>query len=157
MNNFTTPIEVKKMIAEAAVDLRRSLLGINESKMLNEMARVGFMDNKAEYEVYVRTSDPGFIPHVHIWDSATHGQDFDCCIKLETNEYFPHGHHTSKMNGAMRKAFANFMEQPCRSPKYKNNYELAVEMWNLNNSSAYVQIREDENGNIIMPDYRTIT
>lgn len=65
-------------------------------------------------------------------------------------------HHNDRMNAKMCRAFAEFMEQPCRSPRYKNNYELAVEMWNLNNSDTYIQIKEDSNGNVIMPNYRKI-
>lgn len=156
MDRFTMQEEVRKMIAEATNYIMRKLTNVARKQELNEMARVGFLDNKAKYEVYVRTNDAGFIPHVHIWDSATCGEEFDCCVKLETNEYFFHGHHTDRMNSKMCKAFAEFMEQPCRSPKYKNNYELAVEMWNLNNSDTYVQIKEDSNGNIIMPNYRNI-
>lgn len=98
--------ELKKIISETIVSTLRSM---NENKRLDEMARVGFLDNKARFEVYVRTDDRGFIPHVHIWDSATNGEDFDCCVKLETNEYFPHGHHTDKMNSKMCKAFNEFM------------------------------------------------
>ena len=30
-------------------------------------------------------------------------------------------------------------------------------MWNANNSNSYVQITEDENGDIIMPNYDFIT
>ena len=36
---------------------------------LNEMARIGFMGikNRENYfEIYIRTNDPGNIPHVHI-------------------------------------------------------------------------------------------
>ena len=48
------------------------------------------------------------------------------------------------------------MRQPCRSPKFRNNYEFAVEMWNANNSESYVQIREDKDGNLLQPDYKMI-
>lgn len=148
---------IEEFISKTTDMIMERLRKLGKRQDLNEMARVGFLDNRAKYEVYVRTNDAGFIPHVHIWDNATCGEEFDCCVKLETNEYFFHGHHTDRMNAKMCKAFAEFMEQPCRSPKYKNNYELAVEMWNLNNSDSYVQIRENENGEIIMPNYRTIT
>ena len=151
-----TEESVRKIVSEALISFRRSMDKSYKRKRLDEMARVGFIGKKAEYEVYVRTDDSGFIPHVHIWDSATCGDEFDCCVKLETNEYFPHGHYIDKMNGKMCRAFNAFMRQPCRSPKYKNNYELAVEMWNMNNSKSYVQITEDENGNTIIPDYNVI-
>lgn len=153
-NNLNNISETRSLIREALIDFARSQHG--EDNQLNKMARVGFM-NGQEYEVYVRTNDAGFIPHVHIFDVGTNGRKFDCCVQLETNKYFSHGKHTSVMNEKLCKDFAEFMEQPCRNPKYKNNYELAVDMWNLNNSSSYVQIRGDSDGNIIIPNYRTIT
>jgi hypothetical protein len=30
---------------------------------------------------------------------------------------------------------------------------MAINLWNDNNSESYIQIKEDENGNIIVPDY----
>lgn len=150
---YVTESEVRQMIREAIFDFSQRQKG--EDNQLNEMAMIGNLHGQ-EYEVYVRTRDGGFIPHVHIFDTATNGRKFDCCVQLEKNQYFSHGKHNSVMGAKMRKEFAEFMEQPCRSPKYQNNYEFAVEMWNMNNSSTYVQIREDEKGNIIMPDYRNI-
>ena len=48
------------------------------------------------------------------------------------------------------------MRQPSRNVHYRNNYEHAVNLWNDNNSEAYIQIKEDEDGNIIMSDYKHI-
>lgn len=135
---------IKETIEEAFANKQR----------LDEMARVGFLGN--EYDVLVHTDDRGFIPHVHVIDRNTNGRDFDCCIQLETNRYFTHGRHVDELNSKGCKMFNDFMNQPCRSPKYSNNYEFAVEMWNTNNSSSYVQVKEDEDGNVIVPDYRTI-
>ena len=56
----------------------------------------------------------------------------------------------------IRKIFNDFMHQPSRNIHYRNNYEHAVNLWNDNNSDSYVQIREDANGNVLMPDYREI-
>ena len=100
---------------------------------LNEMARVGFMGN---FDVIVNTDDMGYIPHVHIVDKATRGGQFDTCIRLETNRYFLHGGHKDTLNSKQRKMFND--------------------LWNDNNSDSYVQIREDANGNVLMPDYREI-
>ena len=116
----------------------------------NERERMRFLD------VVVYTDDKGYIPHVHILDRGTNGREFDCCVQLETNRYFSHGKHLDTFNSKQCKEFNEFMRQPCRNPKFRNNYELAVDMWNLNNSDSYVQIREDKDGNMIMPDYSTI-
>lgn len=123
-------------------------------KRLDEMARVGVMNNV--FDVIVYTDDMGYIPHVHIIDNATRGEDFDCCVQLKTNQYFSHGNHQDIFNSKQCKLFDDFMKQPCRSPKYRNNYEFAVEMWNANNSDSYIQIIEDENGDIIQPNYSVI-
>ena len=120
---------------------------------LNEMARVGFMGN---FDVIVNTDDMGYIPHVHIVDKATRGGQFDTCIRLETNRYFLHGGHKDTLNSKQRKMLNDFMHQPSRNIHYRNNYEHAVNLWNDNNSDSYLQIREDANGNVLMPDYREI-
>ena len=125
-----------------------------ERMRLDEMARVGVMLNNLDVVVY--TDDKGYIPHVHIMDRGTNGREFDCCVQLETNRYFSHGKHLDTFNNKQCREFNDFMKQPCRFPKYRNNYEFAVEMWNANNSDSYVQIRENELGEIIMPDYSTI-
>ena len=140
--------KLKSIISECIHD------EIIKRKRLDEMARVGVMNNV--FDVIVYTDDMGYIPHVHIIDNATRGQDFDCCVQLEKNQYFTHGKHIDEFNSKQCKLFDEFMRQPCRSPKYKNNYEFAVEMWNANNSKSYVQIMEDEDGEIIQPDYTII-
>lgn len=119
--------------------------------MLTEMARVGVMANK--YDVIVYTDDMGYIPHVHVVDKSTGGHEFNCCVCLDKPEYFVHGSHVDKFNSKLKKDFNNFMHEPSKNPRFKNNYDYAVSMWNDNNSDAYIQIREDENGNVIVPDY----
>lgn len=126
---------------------------IKHKAMINEMARVGLL---GEYDIVVYTDDPGFVPHFHIIDKATRGFEFDCCVKLETNEYFNHGGHEDILSRHDRNNLYDFMLQPHRNVHYRNNYEYAVNLWNDNNSSSYVQINEDNNGNIIVPDYRHI-
>ena len=39
--------------------------------LLAEMARIGFIGKKGELEVYIRTNDPGNIPHFHVRDTST--------------------------------------------------------------------------------------
>ena len=141
---------LKTMIREG---IHEEIIAMKQ-KQLNEMARVGIMNNI--YDVIVYTDDRGYIPHVHIIDRTTKGEEFNCCVRLEVNRYFKHGSHQDEFNSSQCKLFNDFMHQPCRSPKYRNNYEFAVEMWNANNSNSYVQITEDENGDIIMPNYDII-
>ena len=118
---------------------------------LNEMARVGIMNGR--YDVVIYTDDAGYIPHVHVIDCGTRGMSFDCCVKLTDNTYFSHGRHKDVMPSGMKREFHDFMLQPSKAPQFKNNYHLAASLWNLNNSNSTVQIREDEDGNVIVPDY----
>lgn len=127
---------------------------MHNSNRLDEMARVGFMGNN--YDVIVWTDDPGYIPHVHVRDTSTKGKNFDTCIMLGDNKYFLHNNHMDKMNSKMCKMFNDFMHQPSRNVHYRNNYEHAVNLWNDNNSESYIQIQEDENGDVIVPDYTHI-
>ena len=143
-------LKLKTILRECIEDV----INEREKMRLVEMARVGIMFNNLDVVVY--TDDKGYIPHVHILDRDTNGRDFDCCVQLETNRYFSHGKHFDTFNNKQCREFNDFMKQPCRSPKYRNNYEFAVEMWNANNSDSYVQIRENELGEIIMPDYSII-
>lgn len=46
-------------------------------------------------------------------------------------------------------------DKPLKEP-YKTNYELAVSMWELNNSTAEVKVKKDYKGNVIIPDYRNM-
>lgn len=144
--------EIKETINECVTRVIRE--EIARYMRLDEMARIGFMGN---FDVVVYTDDMGYIPHVHILDKATRGHEFDACVRLENNQYFSHGTHTDTLNSKQRKLFNSFMNEPHRNVHYRNNYEYAVNLWNDNNSSSYVQIKEDENGNIIVPDYDEIS
>lgn len=121
---------------------------------LDEMSRIGFMGNM---DVLIYTDDMGYIPHFHIVDKATRGKEFDTCVRLENNQYFLHGNHNDTLNSRQRKMLDDFMNAPSRNVHYRNNYECAVNLWNDNNSSSYVQIQEDENGNVIVPNYSDIS
>lgn len=127
---------------------------VKDSTNLNEMARVGYIGG--EFEVYVWTDDPGHVPHVHVRDTNSRGENFETCVQLTKNSYFLHGFYRDKFNAKARKAFAEFMEAPCHNKRYDTNYEYAVDMWNDNNSSEIVQLHQDDDGNIIIPNYRTI-
>lgn len=150
MKRIITETELNDIIEESV----EKVLGEICYAHLDEMARVGFIGG--EYEVYVWTDDSGYIPHVHVRDTNSRGKRYETCVKLESNEYFLHGHYKDKMNSSMRKAFNAFMNEPCKNNRYQNNYDFAVDMWNSNNSSATVTPQYDENGKIVVPDYTSL-
>ena len=144
--------ELRRLISDAVRD------AINELKHpIVEMARVGYIGKKNDYEVYIHTNDMGHIPHFHLRDAATQGEEFETCIQLKDNKYFLHGRYTSIANNSLRNAIAKFMESESRIVKGKTNYEIAVEAWNLNNSSSNIELSYNENNELIIPNYREIT
>lgn len=106
----------------------------DNTDMLLEMARVGDMDSKLA--IYIRSNDPGNIPHFHIVDQATMGDKFHTCIKIETAEYF---HHTGKEDILNAKQKKSLMEFFSKSDKWGDNYwDIVLQEWNRNNSKVEV-------------------
>ena len=156
-----TETELKEIVSDTVSKILEETISIGEfdnavkkSVRLDEMARVGFIGG--EYEVYVWTDDAGHIPHVHVRDTNSKGKNFETCIELNTNRYFLHGGYDGTFSSKERKAFAEFMEAPCKNKRYDTNFEYAVDMWNDNNSTATVQIIRNKDGKVIIPNYRTI-
>ena len=122
---------------------------LNErGQLLLEMAKIGEIDH---FEVIIWTNDSGRIPHVHIVSPT-----FDCCVRLDKPEYFKHGHHTETLNSRQRKAFYEFMCSSAEDDELMTNYQFAVMSWNSNNSDTKIKIPRDENGKVIIPDYRLL-
>lgn len=126
---------------------------------LYEMARVGFISSgnkQTTFDVFVRTDDPGNVPHVHI---QSKNKKFKTCIRLDTNKYFLHGEWRDMFNTKQCKLFNNFMRSTCNDiSRYENAtmYEFAIDMWNKNNSKRKIDIKRDNNNNVIIPDYNSI-
>lgn len=103
------------------------------------MARIGYIDPQTEARIY--TDDPGKIPHMHI-----KGEDLDCCVRLGKPDYFPHGHHRSKLNSRQIRQLVQFLKSTNTVTK-TSNWETAIMFWNMNNSDVIVDETEK------MPDY----
>lgn len=105
---------------------------------------------QSSLEMYVRTDDGHTHPHVHVRDRYRPGRDLP--ISLTEAAYCPHGHLSDRLVCYELRYLANFMAQPCRSPRFVNNYEYAVAMWNANNATP-CPCPTDGDGNIVIPDY----
>ena len=105
-----------------------------QSKMLLEMAKVGPLND--ELVIYIWTNDGGNIPHFHIVDKATMGNEFHTCVKIMSAEYF---HHTGKedvLNSKQKKALMKFFTM---SDKWGDNYwDIVLQEWNRNSSKIEV-------------------
>lgn len=116
-----------------------------------DIARIGFFGRASEYEVYVQTDDECQEPHFHVKDIYT---EADTAICLQSNRYYK---HPNKENYIFKYNFEellySFMTEPCRSPRYADNYEFTITMWNLNNQSS-CSWQKDTDGYSIIPNYR---
>ena len=116
-----------------------------------DIARIGFFGDRYDFEAYVVTDDVCQIPHFHVRDVLQMGI-LDAPVRLDANQYIQHGNSTDVLGDYTLSLLADFMAQPCRSPRYQNKFEFAVFMWNLNNETQ-LQTGIDKDGNIIIPDY----
>lgn len=109
-----------------------------DETFLNEMAQIGKF---TEYTVFVRTDDPGNIPHFHIWDSNSKGNNFHTCVKILKAEYV---HHTGKegvLNSSDRKELCAFLRLPSEDEPTKTNWEVLLIEWNRNNSEKKIDVK----------------
>lgn len=120
----------------------------NEPMSLEEMARIGFIDN---LEVLIWTDDPGNIPHFHIRDISTKGEKFHCCVRIDRPEYFKHTGKEDSLNSKQKKNLINFLNSTSKLGGIEiKNWDKVVMYWNDNNSNL---ILPDD---LEMPDYNLL-
>lgn len=113
--------------------------------ILNEMARIGYVD---DLELIIWTDDPGNIPHFHIRDRSTHGDNFHCCVKITELEYFNHTGKEDKLNSKQRKNLVDFLNSTSKLGNIEvKNWDKVIMYWNDNNSSILLD------SNTEMPNY----
>lgn len=113
--------------------------------ILNEMARIGYID---DLELIIWTDDPGNIPHFHIRDKETKGNNFHCCIRLDEPSYFKHQGKMDVLNTKQKKKLINFLNSSSKMGNFEvKNWDKIIAYWNDNNSSV---ILPDD---YPMPDY----
>lgn len=125
-----------------------------------EIARIGYMGENDEYEVYVKTDDEMPIPHFHVRDSETKGERFETCISIETNSYCLHGTYRDLLSTEQQALLADYMISYTPYNLYKfpfaRNYERVAEAWNMNNDENKVALKYDSGEKVIIPDYECI-
>ena len=111
--------------------------------MLLEMAQIGNINKTLV--IYVRSNDPGNIPHFHIVDKTTLGDKFHTCIKIEISEYFHHEGKTDTLNSKQRKSLVDFLNKPFDEDT--SNWEYLIMTWNINCSGKRLSKK------MSIPDY----
>jgi hypothetical protein len=113
--------------------------------ILLEMAQIGTFN---KYTIIVWTNDSVNIPHFHIVDSSTRGEEFHTCIKIEKAEYFHHSGKEGVLNSKQRKSLVDFLKK--HFDEDTSNWEYLIMTWNANNSNMKLSKK------IQMPDYTNI-
>ncbi len=117
----------------------------HDKQLLLEMARVGYFSN---FEVWIRTDDPGNIPHFHVWDKNSKGGLFHTCVKILEPEYFHHDGKEDVFNSKQKKELIEFLNaKPIKSKWHPTNWDFILTLWNANNSK--VEVPDD----LSIPDY----
>ena len=124
-------------------EVKKQLEELNE-ELLVEMARIGYA---GDLEVYVMTDDPGYVPHMHLRDKMTRGQQFHSRVCLTKAEYAPEEGKKDLLNTHQKKDLVHFLKQPHRKKGEMTNWQYLLTAWNDNNSK--VTVDEDQP----MPDY----
>ena len=126
-------------------------------KCNENIARIGYLGDNDEYEIFVETDDEETTPHFHMRDTETKGERFETCVCFETNRYCLHGKYKDVLTPEMQAQLREYMRWISQYKLYKlpfiRNYEWAVEMWNLNNEATQVSLRYDHRDEAIIPDY----
>lgn len=153
-DDFYSMISLLEAIGRTGCDTKTTF-AIAPDDFFNEqngIVRIGFCGYGLEtkLEVYVRTDDECCVPHFHVRD--TFHTERDIPVALHGNNYYPHENDTRQLDDDELRYLAAFMSERCRSPKFANNYEFAVTMWNMNNNSQY-RCDMGYDDNIIIPDY----
>lgn len=126
------------------IKLRKKKSNSNQAtNELLEMAKVGPLNDKLV--IYIWTNDGGNIPHFHIVDKSTMGNEFHTCIKIEKAEYFDHTGKEDVLNSQQKKKLMEFFS---KSDKWGDNYwDIVLQEWNRNSSKVEVD------RNLKTPDY----
>lgn len=121
------------------------MYNFKNEKWLMEMAKIGSYN---DFDVIVRTNDPGNIPHFHIIDSNTQGERFHTCVMLKKAHYFSHTGKEDRLNSKQREELIKFLQQVDKNSRHKDTYwETLIDEWNRNNSKIKVSTTQE------MPDY----
>ena len=104
------------------------------------MSRVGYTSDNIEIRIY--TDDPGKVPHFHF-----RSDKLDGCIRIDRSEYFPHGHHTSRLNSQQVRSLVSFLRSNSKKRPAMTNWQVVLMLWDINNSD--IELGED----YPMPDY----
>jgi len=90
----------------------------------------------------------GPVPHFHI--KKDQGTDLDCCLCIDTNYYFDHGHHSDKLTNPRLKQLNDWLMQVNGKDQNYTNWQYIQFTWNefaKTNTSMQISVATKQ------PDY----
>ena len=116
----------------------------------SDFARIGDIDDNLEVSVGSRNGE--LLPHFHVWDKGTRGENFHVRIEIGRNAYFGYGRNDAVLDFRQRKMLVDFLNRkPQRTDAFSSHWDAILTLWNLSDSAIVV----DET--LPTPDYSTIT
>lgn len=117
-------------------------LKIKNDEYLLEMARIGFLPNFGDIEIYVHTDDSANVPHFHIRKRGNKGVEWECCVKYEECTYFSHSNYAGKLPDEKHaKDLDSFFKMKDQTSFGNQTYwQTAIIEWNRNNSSIVLPL-----------------
>ena len=159
VTDFSSMAELLRAITSTGCDIDTTFEVAPKEYVREEtdVARVGFfsVNNTSRWEVYIRTDDSCQVPHFHVRNLFD--VSVDIAITLHGVNYYPHDNSIGRMTHDELYCLSDFMEGPCKSTRFDNNYEYAVSLWNLNNKEQYEIDIDEEHNEVFIPDYAFTT
>lgn len=136
--------DIEFLLRERIVREVREIL--DQRRFLNEMATIG--KPTSDKVIMIRMNDGGNVPHFHIMDSGSLGNEFETCVRFDSNRYFHHHGKEGVLNAKERKKLVKFLKAELGNGW--TNWNYMVDAWNRNNSHLKID------PNTPMPDYSVI-
>lgn len=131
-----------------------------EMRKIYDMAHIGNFGSD-NLELYINSREGDNVPHFHVLDHTSKGEEIETCVQIRENRYFHHGRHQGTLNAKQRDALMAFMQSKPKTNKPQFNkfdtyYELIAYLWELFYPNSDTEIKYDKDGNVIIPDYTNI-
>lgn len=114
-------------------------------------------------QVEVEQRNEGMLPHLHVYHDKTRNPRKCSYIRLDKPAYSEHHKNGKKLPRDLKKEFIEVMSTPWKSHVVEDvngirtatGYEAAVSIWSETfEDGSLDRFSKDENGNLIMPDYK---
>lgn len=104
-------------------------LSETEEVLINEKTAIKSVDLKGAAgacQIDVFTNEGDYLPHFHI----TNKKGLDCCVRIDTAEFFAHGNHKDTLNSKSMKVLDQKLREKCeKSESGQTNWEYIRDLY----------------------------